>query len=101
VWLRGPVKIRTFRPIIELAFYIEPHFGPNGRPERHGYAHAFTEDALSPPPGSQKETPPERASRFQAMLDSGEARSRADLARLLGCSRAWVTKVLSTLPNCT
>jgi biotin operon repressor len=31
------------------------------------------------------------------MLDGGEVRSRADLARGLGCSRAWVTKVLGAL----
>jgi len=30
---------------------------------------------------------------LQAMLDNGQARSRAELARLLPCSRAWVTKV--------
>jgi hypothetical protein len=30
------------------------------------------------------------------MLDCGQVRNRAELAHLLGCSRAWVTKVLAT-----
>jgi biotin operon repressor len=30
------------------------------------------------------------------MLDTGLVRSRAELARALGCSRAWVTKVLGS-----
>ncbi len=35
-----------------------------------------------------------RARRFQAMLDAEPGITRADLARRLGFSRAWVTKVL-------
>lgn len=34
------------------------------------------------------------AKRWQAMLDTGQARNRADLARRLGVSRARVTQVL-------
>jgi hypothetical protein len=37
---------------------------------------------------------PDRAAVFQAMLDTGLVTSRAELARALGCSRAWVTRVL-------
>lgn len=88
------MEIRTSGVFLELAFYIRPDFGPNGRPDRRGYAHAFTAGALVPAPEVRKETPLERARRFQAMLDSGRATNRADLARQLGCSRAWVTKVL-------
>jgi len=73
---------------------MRPDFGPNGRPDRRGYAHAFTASALVPAPGVPKETPLRRAKRFQAMLDSDQARNRADVARQLRCSRAWVTKVL-------
>ncbi len=35
-----------------------------------------------------------RATTFQAMLDA-EGITRADLSRRLGCSRAWVSKVLN------
>jgi len=45
---------------------------------------------------NRRETTEERRQRFQQLLDSGEANSRADLARKLGCSRAWVTKVLGS-----
>jgi hypothetical protein len=37
---------------------------------------------------------PLRTRRNQAMLDTEQVRNRAGLARALGCSRAWVTKVL-------
>lgn len=33
---------------------------------------------------------------FQRLLDTGAARNRADVARLVDRSRAWVTKVLGT-----
>ena len=39
----------------------------------------------------------ERARYYQSLLDSGEVRSRAELARLLGVSRARVTQVLNRL----
>ena len=44
----------------------------------------------------RREAVEERAQRFQSMIDSGEANSPAHLARLFGCSKAWVTKVLGT-----
>ena len=54
-------------------------------------------DLLSPPPGPI-ETPLQRAIRLQAMLESGQVPNRAALARLLGVSRAAVTKALKYLP---
>jgi DNA-binding MarR family transcriptional regulator len=38
----------------------------------------------------------ERRERFRAMLDGEPELTRADLARRLGCSRAWVTMVLKS-----
>ena len=69
----------------------------NGRLRRQNLRHAFlpddllTEAPVSKPPPEPK---PDRAARFQQMIDSGVVGNRAELARLLGCSRAWVTKVL-------
>lgn len=40
------------------------------------------------------ESPSERAERFRRLLASGRYRSQAELARELGCSQAWVSKVL-------
>lgn len=37
-----------------------------------------------------------RREEFQAILDAEPGMTRADLARRLGCSRAWVTRVLET-----
>jgi hypothetical protein len=39
----------------------------------------------------------ERARYYQSLLDSGEVRTRAELARFLGVSRARVTQVLNRL----
>ena len=36
---------------------------------------------------------------YQSLLDSGEVRTRAELARYLGVSRAKVTQVLNRLKN--
>jgi len=41
-----------------------------------------------------KESPAERAERFRRLMDSGQFRSQAELARALGCSQVWVSKVL-------
>ena len=41
----------------------------------------------------------ERRRAWTAMLDCGEVRSRADLARKLGVSRAYVTQVLGPMPK--
>lgn len=54
-------------------------------------------DLISPPPGPI-ETPLQRAIRLQEMLDSGQVPNRAALARLLGVSRAAITKALKYLP---
>ena len=73
-----------------------------GRLYRRPIRHAFVPDELLaelPIPKPRAETKRQRANRFQAMLDAGEARSRAELARLLGCSRAWVTRVLGAQPT--
>ena len=45
-----------------------------------------------------RESPEERALRFQQMLESGEITTRADLARRLGVARSYVTQVLRHLP---
>ena len=49
-----------------------------------------------PEPQPAPQPTPDRAALFQAMLDTGQVSNRAELARALGCSRAWVTKVLGT-----
>ena len=46
------------------------------------------------PPKPKHETGEERATRFQRLMDDN-GWTRAELARQLGVSRAWVTKVLS------
>ena len=61
------------------------------------FRYAFDPAALAPKPEPlplPKETPFQRAQRYQAMLDTELVSNRAELARALGCSRAWVTKVL-------
>jgi hypothetical protein len=71
---------------------------PCNRPLRHALLlHELTVEAPSPPVAP--EARPDRAVLFQAMLDTGQASSRAELARLLGCSRAWVTRALGTQPT--
>lgn len=40
-----------------------------------------------------------RARRLQAMLDSGQAKNRADLAAQLGLSRARITQILKRLSD--
>ncbi len=51
------------------------------------------------PRRSVEEAVSQRVVAFQAMLDADPGLTRAGLARKLGCSRAWVTKVLGTLPG--
>jgi hypothetical protein len=63
------------------------------RPLRHALLfHELPVEVPTPPLAPEPE--PDRAVLFQAMLDDGLVRNRAELARLLGCSRAWVTRVL-------
>ena len=86
------------RTLVNIILFVRPEFAPNGRPERQGYRYAVSLVAILPRPRAstaRRETPWERAARFQLMLDSGNASNRAELARMLGCSRAWVTKVLA------
>ncbi|MFC1482119.1 helix-turn-helix domain-containing protein [Candidatus Neomarinimicrobiota bacterium] len=45
------------------------------------------------PPKPKRETKEERAARFQQLMDDYDW-TRAELAKQLGVSRAWVTKVL-------
>jgi len=88
--------IQTFRPAVNIRLCLKPDFAPNGRPKGSGYHYGLTVRPLLPSPQSRKvrkKTPEERARQFQAMLDSGVVENRAQLARLLGCSGAWVTKV--------
>jgi len=91
------LKIRTFRSPLNVGFYVAGATGMNGRLCRRALRHALVLNELLPEVPSSPATPertPHRAAVFQAMLDNGEVRNRADLARALGCSRAWVTKVL-------
>ena len=71
----------------------------NGRPCHRALRHALLLDeplleVPNPPPAPEPK--PDRAAVFQAMLDTGQVRNRAELARLLGCSGAWLTKVLGS-----
>lgn len=43
----------------------------------------------------------EKARHYQSLLDSGEVKTRAELARYLGVSRARVTQVLRQLEGHT
>lgn len=47
-----------------------------------------------PKPTCPKNTRATQAKLFRKLLDSGTIKSRAELARKFGVSRAWVTKVL-------
>ena len=92
-------KIRTFRSPLSVGFYVAGPTGMNGRVRRRALRHVFLPDDLInelPVPKPPPEPKPDRASRFQQMIDSGMVGNRAELARLLGCSRAWVTKVLGS-----
>ena len=83
-WLPGPPQIRTFAASLNVILYLKPDFAKNGRPERCGYRYAFAIEALPPTselPRVREETPLERGRRFQAMLDSGQVKSRAELAK--------------------
>ncbi len=68
----------------------------NGRMRRRALRHAFRpgEPLTQLPAQTPPERKPDRKALFQAMLDSGQARNRAELAQFLARSRAWVTKVL-------
>ena len=92
-WLPGPELIRTFLP---LSIFCSIAHSRKRRFYRlcYGMSPTHAQLSLHERPASH-DTSEERARRFQAMLDSGQASNRADLARLLGCSRAWVTKVLT------
>ena len=63
------------------------------RPLRHALLlHELLPEVSTPP--ATPEPKPDRAVLFRALLDSGLVSNRAKLARALGCSRAWVTRVL-------
>ena len=47
---------------------------------------------------ARPESVEERASRFMSMLTSGKVGSRAELARRIGVSRSYITKVMRRLP---
>ncbi len=92
-WLPGPELIRTFLPI---SIFCSIAHSRKRRFYRICYGVSPTHAQLSlHRPSPPHQTMEERAKRFQAMLDSGQVRNRADLARKLGCSRAWVTSALS------
>lgn len=98
-WLPGPEKTRTSCPALDVPLFVALTSFGNGRLSVPRLRHAFAAEDLIIPPAPlrlPKEAPVQRARRFQAMLDNGEARNRAEVARLLGCSRAWVTKVLGS-----
>ena len=102
-WLPGSEKIRTFRPALNVPVFIAPTASSNRLAGMPYYRHAFDPEALIPEPEPvplPTETPLQRACRYQAMLDAGLVSNRAELARALGCSRAWVTKVLGNAAGC-
>lgn len=92
-WLPVTLRIRTSLPVTIYCAIARQ------RRKRWFRLHLRDDPTLSnlslrPELQTRRETPEDRRQRFQGMLDSGEAESRAHLARKLGCSRAWVTKVL-------
>jgi hypothetical protein len=96
-WLPGSEKIRTFRPPLSVPVFIAPTASDSPMSALSRFRYAFDPAALVPdtkPLTLPRETPRERAQRYQAMLDTGLVSNRAELARTLGCSRAWVTRVL-------
>jgi len=84
-------------PLANVGFYVAGATGMNGRLCHRAFPHALLLDELLPtsctPPLAPEPTP-DRAAILQAMLNTGHVRNRADLAGALGCSRAWVTRVL-------
>jgi hypothetical protein len=53
-----------------------------------------TERQVLPQSPPARKSTADLAAEFQHLLDTGQAKNRADVARLVGCSRAWVTRVL-------
>jgi hypothetical protein len=87
--------------VVDVPVFVAPELPGNGRNGSPFYRHTFWADDLIPEPKPvvlPKETPYQRAHRFQTMLDTGLVTNRAELARALGCSRAWVTRVLGARP---
>ncbi len=41
-----------------------------------------------------KESPEERRERFRRLMESGRYRSQSELAKAVGCSQPWVSRVL-------
>ena len=92
-----PLRIRTLRSPVNIGFYVAGPTGMNGRLCNRPLRHALLFDerpAEVPTPPTPPQSKPDRAALFQAMLDIGLVANRAELARALGCSRAWVTRVL-------
>ncbi len=97
---RDPPIIRTLAPPLNVTLYLKPEFARNGRPKRRGYQYALNIAPLLLPAGPDnphKGAPEERANRLQSVPYFGIVENRAQLAQLLGCSRAWVTKVPGTI----
>jgi hypothetical protein len=87
------------RMATEPSFYLMiPMTGPRGEFEIHyGEVPEEKEITTLAPPVLPQRSPLERAQQLQALLNIGEVGSRAELARLLGCPRAAVTKALRPL----
>ena len=97
--LPGSENIRTFWPALNVPVFVAPTASGNPLLALPRFRYAFDPAALAPKPEPlplPKETPFQCAQRYQGMLDAGQVSNRAELARALGCSRAWVTKVLGT-----
>lgn len=95
------LKIRTCGAPVNIGFYVAGPTGMNGRLCNRPLRHALVLDELPaevPTPPAAPGPKPDRTALFQAVPDAGLVRNRADLARALGCSRAWVTRVLGTRP---
>ena len=88
------------RTAVELSFYLLiPTSGPRGQFEI-SYGEPPQREASLPPAPSPllpKLCPLERARQLQSLMDTGRVGSRAELARLLGISRAAVTQALRPL----
>jgi hypothetical protein len=100
-WLGSPrtLQIRTSGSAVNIGFYVAGPTGMRGRLCNRPLRHALLLDEPLPEipkPPPAPEPKPDRAALFRAMLAGGQVGSRAELARALGCSRAWVTKVLGS-----
>jgi len=73
--------------VFSETFYIE-------RSSNRGYRYYLGKEPKQPPKSNTKESKPDRKKRYIELLKKNNW-TQAELARHLGVSRAWVTKVLN------